>query len=120
MSEEKLFEFRAGDRVKIEGVLHKNDNSITFPLVLQAAGGRYTFTQYGQSFDCDDKPDLILIERPKKKIKKTVEFWVNVYKPVPGLQDFIAFNSKIEADECTKYPRLACEHFTCEIEVDEE
>jgi len=80
---DKKFEFEVGDEVEwcgTRGVVLERDDSKTFALIVTFCHRTYCtpFTIDGRLCEWHTKPSLILINRPKKKVKKTV--WVNVYK----------------------------------------
>ena len=123
---EKPFQFQVGDKVSIEGELISNESSSStnFPMVLRTNGGLLVgLCQPSGRLLHEDAPSLKLISRPKKKVKKTLECWVN----------FFYYNGEISASahktrEAADYEdvvenmlyRLRCEKFTTELEVEEE
>ena len=59
---------------------------------------------------------ITLFSRPKKKVKKTIEVWVNVYEHGIDSHQYIA---EQEADRYAGFePRIACVKLTGEYEVD--
>ena len=58
---------------------------------------------------------LDLCPRPKRKVKKTLEIWVNIF-PDDG---FTVYNSKKIADDLAVSTRIACVKMTGEYEVEE-
>lgn len=64
-------EFKAGDRVKIEGVLVSSGNSTDYPFSLLTSNGKtlVNFTKFGQD-TLSGITVLQLVERVKTKVKK--------------------------------------------------
>ena len=65
---------------------------------------------------------LKLIERPKKKVKKIVELWANIYEEMPT-ESITLWGTKIEADydNSIKHTgtRVACVKLTGVYEIEE-
>ncbi len=61
-------EFKAGDKVKIEGILEENDDSI-YSFKIKVNEILLTFTKTGK-YTINSSPILELVERPKQKVKK--------------------------------------------------
>ncbi len=111
-SQKAGFQFQDGDIVEFGGlvdVVRINTEEKLFPVYAVAE----KFTLDGKLYDHHNKPLLVLIERPKKKAKKTIEYWVNVYASGPvGIH-----KSKETADGCADIDRIACVKLTGEYEV---
>lgn len=61
--------FKAGDRVKIEGILEANESSV-YPLKLKIGGSMFSFTLDGRINIGDTSQVLIMIKPATKKVKK--------------------------------------------------
>ncbi len=114
-------EFRVGDRVKIEGVLVPSGPAISskYPLALSLGGDhRLTLSSEGR-YELDVPPILQLVERPKRKVKKQVEWWANLYtEDYMDTEEFCA--TKEDADRVAMgTKRIACVKLTGEYEVEE-
>lgn len=60
------------------------------------------------------RPDIIAPPRPKRKVVKTVEAWINIYpEDVPRF----AHKTRDEADSARELNRIACVHLTGSYEV---
>lgn len=113
------FQFRAGDRVKIEGVLCNNDmpGSDKYPFVLATPGDdrQATFTIDGSMF-IGEKTILQLVERPKKKVKKTVERWAII----TDSSSLVVYMDQKDAERYAKDRGYSVVKLTGEYEVEEE
>jgi hypothetical protein len=117
------FEFKVGDRVEfggLEGVVLREDHSRKYSLYVDLKGevDSHWFTSDGRIDVRHTKPLLNLIERPKKKVKKTMEAWANVYPHCIGAPDFSREFVDSENDNMTN-KRIACVKLTGEYEVEE-
>lgn len=99
---ESITEFKVGDIVEIFGV-RGVVKTVSFPhpfpdpfpiKVWLDIGRGVSFTEDGRYFSWAKEPTLKLIERPKKKEKRTVRMWVNVYSNGKRY----AYHSKEEAE----------------------
>lgn len=73
------------------------------------------FTINGLMFDFHPAPALIIIDRPRKKVKKTLDLWVNIYEW--GTE---TCETKEEAEECACEDAIATKvHMTGEYWVEE-
>jgi len=63
------------------------------------------------------KPKFQIPERPRRKVKKTVTFWADLFKEGWGC----SYSTKEEADQAlhTRHPRIACVELRGEYEVEE-
>ncbi len=77
------FEFRDGDVVNFGGVVGEVtlSESKDYPVKIKNSNGLHleSFTIDGRLYTDHTEPLLKLVSRPKKKVKKTVEVWVNCY-----------------------------------------
>lgn len=73
------------------------------------------FTSDGRFSVKHTKPLLNLVERPKKKVKKTLEIWANVYKD--GF--YACYDTAQEANGHSTPGRTTCVKLTGEYEVEE-
>jgi hypothetical protein len=74
-------EFKTGDIVEFGGVLGRvvsSDYNNVYPIWVDFNDYHTSFTLDGRYKLEHTKPLLVLIERPKKKVKKTI--WFNIYK----------------------------------------
>lgn len=115
-------EFKVGDKVNwlgSTGELVVIDPNSTHPLEVyfEKHDSTEVFTLDGR-YHVEQDPSLKLIERPKKKVKKTTEVWVNIYGPGLGTGEFC--HSEKQADTQALKDRIACVKLTGEYEVDEE
>ena len=75
----------------------------------------YWFTKDGRYASWCKEPSLIFVERPKRKVTKTVERWVNVYPDVFGREHETREGADIaRCSEC-----IACVKLTGTYEVEE-
>lgn len=84
--------FKVGDRVRawgIDGVVQPSCTYSTDVLVLFDDGHNQHFDKEGKAQSWHKEPSLVLVERPKKKVKKTIERWV-------------AFDPQNNCIDCTK------------------
>lgn len=93
-------EFKVGDIVEAFGVrgvverIHSNYSS-SVPVVVRLDNGVVkSFYLDGRAYSWAKEPTLKLIERPKKKEKRVVKVWVNVY----STGERYAYPSKEEAE----------------------
>lgn len=109
--------FKVGDKVDWLGwqgtveKVHDDSYDIT---VRDKCGFVRTFYKDGRYLK-EQRPSLVLIERPKKKIKKTITKWVNIYPD--GCETY--YYTKDRADMCSNPNRIACVELTGEYEVEE-
>lgn len=95
-------------------------------------GRQVDFTMDGQYMDDNyqtlfwDKPEFIPPPRPKRKVKKTIEQWVNVHHANGKTKFSCACDTKEEADAFEEANirnglnrRIACVKLTGEYEVEE-
>ena len=83
-------------------------------IVCGEVGDLWAFYKDGRYLK-EQEPSLVLIERPKKKIKKTISQWVNVY-PNGYIK---AHDTKEKANKFASNIRIACVELTGEYEVEE-
>lgn len=99
--------FQVGDvveRCTTMGVVESANYESGFPIGVNFGDGIFeSFTIDGRLLDWHTEPSLKLISRPKQKVKKTREVWVNVYP----LSEY-SYKSKEIADRCSEKDRLAC------------
>jgi hypothetical protein len=119
MTEQKFFK---GDLVKWGGVIGKVTESYDhglFPVFVSfgRCEQRNQFTEDGRVWDWHKEPSLILVERPKKKIKKTFYFaswasgcglvrWtsdmhigIQKFNPLKQMKDFQIHEIILEVDD---------------------
>jgi len=77
-------EFKVGDKVKIEGILTKNDNDGVYVLKLSQNGINLTFSNVGRYLE-HGPVALELVERAKQKVKK----YKVVYSPTGKADNYI-------------------------------
>lgn len=117
--------FKAGDIVKIEGVLMPSGSS-KYPLLLSIKGNEsgsriaVCVTEEGLYLADDTTPFIQLVSRPKKMVKKTMEKWANVY--VGGAT--FTYSTIEHADNAALFRsgvdrRIACVKLVGEYEVEE-
>ena len=112
--------FKVGDKVRafgLDGVVR----CITFSGRVVV---RYSDLDLDEIFTLDGKaethhkePSLILVERPKVKVTKTIEKWLNVYPSQSG--GLIYYNSESTANLNASSDRVACVKLTGTYEVEE-
>ena len=111
-------ELKVGDHVRDilsdEISIVEKNRSETYPLVSKFSSGWVYFTKEGMNYVNHRHPRFVKVEPPKKKVKKTIEAWVNVYDDRKRFYD-----SKKEADEWAHSPRIACVKLTGEYETEE-
>lgn len=119
---------RVGDKLwdaaEEEWVEVTSIGSATYPIVVRNKNGHFTActlsglvcTDSGTPRYYWDKVKIIPPPRPKRKVKKTVELWVNVY----NLDICAAHKSKEDADINASKDRLGeAHHIIHEYEVEE-
>lgn len=104
------FEFRVGDIIKIYGTITG-----------MGVSGSYVRLGEGlQSYSVLIPNEHIqLVERPKKKIKKTIEFWVNFYEDM-SFESYGSLSIAVNAVKTSSRKLVTCQSFAREIEVDDE
>lgn len=112
--------FKVGDVVEwcgARGIVERLDAGTSYPITVKFESGAYnSFTKNGKYYSWHKTPGLKLISRPKKRVKKTVEAWANVYAHcLPDL-----FNCEANADARASNSRIACVKLTGEYEVEED
>jgi len=75
----------------------------------------YWFTKDGRYASWCKEPSLIFVERPKRKVTKTIERWVNVYLWGTG----ITHDTEGKANHFAGADRIACVKLTGTYEVEE-
>ena len=108
------------------GTVIEIDLSRVYPIVVKTGKCNQSFTIDGRCTKSqlapicwleNDVPQyyLDLFPCPKKKVKKTIERWVNIY------EDFTSFGhfSEVEADAYAAEDRIGCVKLTGEYEVEE-
>lgn len=99
------------------------NNSPEFPLKNENIGNYYVFTRKGQSYKSRNRRALLTLEEaaklglfpPKKKVKRLLECWINVYPKCFGAQ----YQTKEDADSFANPDRIDYIHIKHEIEVEE-
>ena len=93
--------------------------STTYSLCLRIVIGLHAremaFTKEGLSSLHHKHPRFIKCDPPKKKVKKTMERWVNVYHT----HESMAHETEERANELAYPYRIACAKLTGEYEVEE-
>jgi hypothetical protein len=123
---EIMTEFRLNDVVEafgLRGTVVKIYSEFVNPVEVKYEDGEYTlFTLDGKLHHHHKLPSLKLISRAKRKVKKEIKFWVNVY---PGKKYdilFVPYAKEEIAHGRTTYGAIAvaveCTGFY-EVEVDE-
>lgn len=114
-------EFKVGDKVDWLGlkgkiISIKQMGFSNYPVIVDFGVVKESFTVDGRWIE-EQQPSLKLIERPKKKVKKEIQVWVNVY----GGEGYLGkvYLSNEEADEMNR-ARIALATGTLTYEVDEE
>ncbi len=116
-------EFKVGDKVEWMGVIgtvvitpgYNRNSNVIYPLEVDFnVNGVRLFTRDGKLESFHKEPSLKLVERPKKKVKKTIERWANIYS------SYIISNydSEKHANKCAE-DRIACVKLTGTYEVEE-
>lgn len=110
--------FQVGDRVKwcgVEGVVIRLYDKLIN--VIFSNKEDWYFHTDGRWVEWHTESSLILVERPKKKVKKKVEYWINIY---PDGTSHYAYTSRTEADvNSRRSDRIRCDHVTGEYECEE-
>jgi hypothetical protein len=110
--------FQVGDQVSwcgAKGVVVDIEEDMTYPVVVMFLGGSRRFTASGKYLDWHKTRSLKLVDRPKKKVKKTVERWMSISSDqVPCF-----YLTQQIAEENTSPGRIACVRLTGEYEVEE-
>jgi hypothetical protein len=119
MTQEK-FEFKPKDKVECtffgDEVFEVHDTGHKdFPIaIINNEGNNFgRFTSDGKYLNQHTHPVLTLVERPKKKVTKTVECWANIYPDGSA----VFRTTKEHADKCALVNRIACVHMTGSYEV---
>ena len=114
-------ELKVGDHVRdilsdeISIVVKKSGGEI-YPLMAEFSSDWLYFTKEGMSNVNHRHPRFVKVEPPKKKVKKTIEAWANVYK----YGRVSRYNTKEEADwNADNSRRIACVKLTGEYEIEE-
>lgn len=117
----KLEQFQVGDIVEAFGVTGKVTNLLPtseFPVEVSFElpfGKRYeAFTSDGKLYDWHQEPVLKFISRPKKKVRKDGEVWINIYFDVTTN----TFTTREDADYFAAY-RADCIRVPYAYEVEE-
>lgn len=122
------FEFREGDIVKcavLNGIfkIEEYPTSRAYPIAIYHAptARTYTLTINGKLHEDHDFPAITLVSRPKKKIKKKVSVWVNVYKDGVMARDVFFHKPDAQSVAISKYncTYLDTIELTGEYEVEE-
>ena len=102
--------FKVGDKVRAfgcDGVVTDIRLGYNYPVRV-----KYPHLDHEVSFIMDGRaqlwhkePSLVLIDRPKKKVKRSMTLWFNVYPSGPAGYGHI---SKESADELAFEDRIAC------------
>lgn len=116
--------FKPGDLVECcgaEGVVEHVYENVTYKVQVSFKDENNKiaishFTEDGRLFHFHKTPSLFLVSRPKKKVTKTVEKWLNIYSKCVGL----AYDSQLEADTWATGSRIACVKLTGTYEVEME
>ena len=106
----KDFAFKVGDKVSfggVHGVVTSTKSSNIYKLNVSLPGRQLEFTIDGRYYDWHTEPLLKLIERPKKKIKKQIKYWVNIY-----LNKVVTYMSPVDAAN-NKMPRCLASAVSC-------
>jgi len=118
------FEWQVGDIGEAFGVrceVLEIKRNAEYPVIVRILEGVETGLTllFTKDYAWHKKPSLIFIERPKKKVKKTIEVkvWANIYES--GGKSL--FYQKEDADKYASDGRIACFELTgsYEIEVEE-
>lgn len=120
--ENKLFEFKVGDKVKCaffgDEVFELEDTPDDYySICFKRLEAYHSFTVHGKSVSSHTHPVLTLVERPKRKEKRTITLYINTYPD--GGEDAIHSSRKV-ADRYAVYNRIKCIEFTHEYEVEVE
>lgn len=109
-------EFKVGDIVRLKGGVDE--------WTLLTVGTEWVNAKHGQmrgnvNFHISE---FELVRRPKRKEKRTVEMWANIYPgPLYSLSDSrLVFSTKEAADKQNLKDRIACVRLTGEYEVEVE
>lgn len=125
MSNDKVFKFKVGDKAEFGGLFGEvirasNVYCEAYPVRFRDIFGTETsFTIDGKLHKDHTKPLLVLVERPKRKVKKVLSGWVNVYSNKKS----IPYDKKDDADigaMLSLEKRIACVEVKGEYEVDED
>lgn len=115
------FQFQVGDIVSFGGCegtvteINTVDPSYPYPIRCNFLVSEMTFMLDGKVSLWHTEPLLKFIRRPKKKVKKTRDVWINVFPDFEGI-----YRSKEEADKtCWIHQRIACTKVTLEWEEEE-
>lgn len=112
-------EWKVGDVVEAFGVrghLVRATNPGEFPLLVLFGENSLNFTPDGKACEWHATPSLRFISREKKKVRKTVTAWMNVYRN--GGKE--VFGEKYIADEYGADDCIACVELKGEYEVEED
>ena len=89
-------------------------------VIISQIGDRFQIEEKGAHFTLIDASEKELLGDwtiEKKKVKKEVRGWLNIY---PDGLGFWSYKTKEEADDCANSPiRIACVEFVHEYEVEE-
>lgn len=122
MKEEQKFE--VGDIVEafgVRGIVINKHFGQNYELIVEFESGvRCSFTSDGRVYLWNKEPSLKLISRAKKKEKKILKGWVNVYPFKKGLRKSDLYLDKEEADRSQSPNRIACVEMTGEFEMEVE
>lgn len=114
--------FKVGDVVECcgaEGVVEHVYENVTYKVQVSFKDENNKiaishFTEDGRLFHFHKTPSLVLVSRPKKKVTKTVEKWINIYPSHAG--GF--YSDEKNADEYAQQNRIACVKLTGEYETE--
>lgn len=118
MTENKT-EFQVNDIVKIRGgQAHwvvtdtKSFKNIEYPIATYLQDGS-SYTRYFSA------QDIELVTKAKRKVKKTIEGWVNVYEKMESGSVLFTDESTANCASQLGRKRIACVHMTGSYEVEE-
>lgn len=93
-----------------------------WPIVCQNERGTGAYTANGKKMEDDvnpslfwSRPKIIAPPKPKRKVVKTVERWLNVHKDGRTF----TFSSERDANQRSDFERIACVRLTGTYEVEE-
>lgn len=117
-----MTKFKVGDIVEafgVRGVVTKVLSNGGHPVLVDferlPGEAEEEFTPDGRLFYWHKEPSLKLIERQKKKVKKTIETWLNIYPD--GYNSH--YHTQEECDNAAMTSRIACVKLSGEYEVEE-
>jgi len=113
--------WKVGDRAKAFGVMGTVTRYVThvpYPIFWSPNNDEKSsmlFMDDGRLYHWCKEPSLIFVERPKRKVTKTIERWVNVYLWGTG----ITHDTEGKANHFAGADRIACVKLTGTYEVEE-